>query len=220
MPNPFSDLAHFLSANTNDFNALGGWRYLLLALFYGLVGASLWLAAANWREDPAQRDATHLWLWAVRVLIGCMWFEGTLWKLPFGTENGLHYWMEQMGGRAAFAAHRDLVNNVILPHFALVNPLVYLAELGFAAALILGLFTRLAGVGAALFTVNLWLGIYDKRPGDPDEWSWSYMFLILLCGTIAVLAAGRALGADAWLRRHVAAVRDGRGLGALIRAVT
>ena len=46
------------------------------------------------------------------------------------------------------------------------------------------------------------------------------MFLIILCGTYAVLATGRALGADAWLRRNVAAVRDGRGWGALARFVS
>ena len=125
-----------------------------------------------------------------------------------------------MAGRAAFAVHRDFVANVILPNFDLINPLVYLAELGFATALILGLLVRLAGTAAALFTLNLWLGIYNKRPGDPDEWPWSYMFLTFLCGTYAVLATGRALGADAWLRRNVAAVRDGRGWGALVRFVS
>ena len=80
--------------------------------------------------------------------IGCMWFQGTLWKLPFGRHNGLYYWTEQMAGRAAFAIHREFVTNVILPNFVLVNALVYLAELGFATALILGLFVRLAGVAA------------------------------------------------------------------------
>ncbi len=220
MTNPISDLIGFLTGEAGDYNALGGWKYLILLLFYLLMAANLWLAAANWREDPAQRTGTTLWLWAIRVLIGCMWFQGTLWKLPFGHNNGLYYWTQQMGGRAAFEVHRDFVNNVILPNFDLINPLVYLAELGFAAALILGLFMRLAGTAAALFTFNLWLGIYNKRPGDPDEWSWSYMFLIFLCATFAVLATGRALGADAWIRRHVAAVRDGWGWGALVRAIT
>ncbi len=220
MSNPFSDLLAFLTANTGDFNALGLWKYLLLLIFYLLMAASVALLFVNWREDPAQRSGANLWLWATRVAIGGMWFQGTLWKLPFGHNNGLYYWTEQMAGRAAFAVHREFVANVILPNFDLVNPLVYLAELGFAAALILGLFVRLAGWAAALFTVNLWLGIYNKRPGDPDEWPWSYMFLIFLCGTFAVLATGRALGADAWIRRRVAAVRSGGGIGALLRLVT
>ena len=220
MSTPISDLIAFLTANTGDFNALGLWKYLILLLFYGLMAGSLWFAVANWREDPAQRTGANLWLWATRVAIGCMWFQGTLWKLPFGHENGLYYWTHQMAGRAAFAFHRDFVANVILPNFDLINPLVYLAELGFATALILGLLVRLAGTAAALFTLNLWLGIYNKRPGDPDEWPWSYIFLIFLCGTYAVLATGRALGADAWLRRNVAAVRDGHGWGALARFVS
>jgi len=217
MTNPITDTFAFLTANTGDFNALGLWKYLILLLFYALLAGSLWLAVVNWREDPAQRTGTALWLWLSRLLIGCMWFQGTLWKLPFGHRNGLWYWTEQMAGRAAFEFHRAFVTDVILPNFDIVNPVVFLAELGFAIALMLGLFVRLAGVAAALFTVNLWLGIYNKRPGDPEEWPWSYMFLILLCGTFAVLAAGRSLGADAWLRRNIAAIRDGRGLGALVQ---
>jgi uncharacterized membrane protein YphA (DoxX/SURF4 family) len=220
MSTPVSDLIAFLTADTGDFNALGVWKYLILLLFYLLMAASLWLAVTNWRKDSTQRNGTTLWLWAIRVLIGCMWFQGTLWKLPFGHNNGLYYWTQQMAGRAAFAIHREFVEKVILPNFDLINPLIYLAELGFAVALILGLFVRLAGVGAALFTVNLWLGIYNKRAGDPDEWPWSYMFLIFLCGTFAVFAAGRALGADAWIRREVSAVRNGRGLGGLVRLIT
>jgi hypothetical protein len=36
----------------------------------------------------------------------------------------------------------------------------------------------------------------------------------------ALHAAGRSLGLDAWLRRHVAAVRDGKGfLGTLLHMV-
>ncbi len=220
MTTPITDLFGFLTANTGDYNALGGWKYLILLLFYLLIAATVWLFAANWREDPAQRNGTAVWLWAIRVLIGCMWFQGTLWKPPFGHNNGLYYWTQQMAGRAAFAIHRDFVKDVILPNFDLVNPLIYLAELGFAAALILGLFVRLAGVAAALFTVNLWLGVYNQRQGDPAEWPWSYIFLIFLCGTFALLAAGRALGADAWLRRHVASAREGRGFGAVLRSVT
>jgi uncharacterized membrane protein YphA (DoxX/SURF4 family) len=220
MTNPIVDAISFLTANTGDFNALGVWKYLILLLFYALLAGSLWLAVVNWREDPLQRDGTKLWLWFARLLVGCMWFQGTLWKLPFGRQNGLFYWTQQMAGRAAFDIHRAFVNDVILPNFEIVNVLVYFAELGFAVALMLGLFVRLGGLAAALFTVNLWLGIYNQRPGDPEEWPWSYMFLILLCGTFAVLAAGRSLGADAWLRRNVAAVSKGSGLGALVRLIS
>jgi hypothetical protein len=44
------------------------------------------------------------------------------------------------------------------------------------------------------------------------------MFLAMLMFLFALYAAGRSLGLDAWLRRHVPAVRDGTGfLGRLLR---
>ena len=217
MTNPIADLYHFLIADTGDFNSLGLYKYLELALFYALAAGGIALAFVNRREDPTQRSGRALWLFVTRFLIGCMWFQGSLWKLPIGQENGLYFWTQQMAGRAAFEVHRDFVTNVILPNFAILNPLVYLAELGFAASLMLGLFVRLAGVCGALFTLNLWLGIYNQRQGDAAEWPWSYVFLVMLMGFFAVDAAGRALGADAWLRRHVASVREGRGVGAIAR---
>lgn len=220
MTTPVSDIFSFLIADTGDFNALGPWKYFLLLVFYALIIASLALAVINWREDPAQRNSRTLWLFITRFLVGCMWFQGTLWKLPFSVDNGLHYWTEQMAGRAAFEFHRQFVQNVLLPHFAILNPIVYLAELCFAAALILGLGVRVASLGAIAFTLNLWLGIYNMRPGDPDEWPWSYIFLAMVLGYFFVDATGRALGGDAWIRRNIASVRDGRGFGAVLRLLT
>ena len=140
-----------------------------------------------------------------------MWFEGMLWKLPlFSVDNGLHYWMEQMAGRAAFAVHRDLVANLLLPAFVLVNPLIFLAELGFAASLILGLGVRLAALLAIPFVLNLWLGIYLQCPGDPAEWSWSYMFLAMLHGFFILDAAGRSLRGRCMGAPQVSATPDRR----------
>ena len=207
--NPFTDVWQFLTAATGDYTALGGWRYLLLALFFALILASLSIAVRNWREDPAQRSGTHLGTWLVRVLIGCMWFESMLWKLPLPASGGLQYWVEQMGTRAAFEFHRQFVTGFLIPYLYLFGPLVFLAELTFAASLILGLGVRLVGAVAILFVLHLWLGIY--LPGSPEEWSWSYMFLAMLMFLFSLYAAGRSLGLDAWLRRHVRSVREGSG---------
>ena len=201
MSNPFTDAWLFLIGQTPDHDALGLWKYLFVLLFLVLIAASVAIAAKNWIEDPSQRTGTHLATWLMRVLIGCMWFQGMLWKLPFSADNGLHFWMEQMAQRAAFQWHRDLVTNLLLPWFSLLNPLVLLAELTFAACLILGVCVRLVGVLALLFTLNLWLGIYNQNVG-PAEWPWSYVFLMMLNGFFALHAAGRSLGLDALLRRH------------------
>jgi uncharacterized membrane protein YphA (DoxX/SURF4 family) len=220
--NPFGDAFQFLIGNTGDYNALGAWKWLLVGLFAALLAASAAIAVRNWREDPEQRSVAHLATWIMRVLVGSMWFQGMLWKLPLFRPNGLLYWMEQMAGRAAFEVHRSFVANVILPNFNLFNPLVFLAELTFATSLILGFGVRIASVLAILFSLNLWLGIYvDRGPGDPDEWPWSYVFLVMVHVFFAVHAAGRSLGLDALIRRRTDdPYLYGGGVSRLHRAVS
>src|SRR5258708_19055331 len=88
------------------------------------------------------------------------------------------------------------------------GPIVFLAELVFAASMMLGLAVRLVGVLAIAYVLQLWLGLYD----NPSEWPWTYMFLALLMFLFALEGSGRSLGFDAWLRRDVPAVRHGKGL--------
>lgn len=217
--NPISDILEFLTAATSDYLDLGAWRYLVLALFWVLLIGSIAIAIRNWREDPEQRTGRHFGIWSVRILIGSMWFEGMLWKLPLPASAGLRYWTEQEVTRAAFEFHQVFVKSVLLPHLELFGPLVFLAELTFAASMLLGFAVRAVSVLAIAFVLQLWLGIY--RPGDPAEWPWSYMFLAMLMFLFWLEAAGRSLGLDAWLRRHVPAVRERRGLvGRLLNLAT
>lgn len=205
--NPVTDVWQFLTAATSDYLKLGNWRYVILAMFWALLVASIVIALQNWREDPEQRTGKHLGTWFVRVLIGCMWFEAMLWKLPLPASGGLQYWTEQEMTRAAFELHRTFVKDFLLPNLSVFGPLVFLAELTFATSMILGLAVRAVGVLALLFVLQLWLGIY--LPGDPAEWPWSYIFLAMLMFLFSLYAAGRSLGLDAWLRRHMPVVRDG-----------
>jgi uncharacterized membrane protein YphA (DoxX/SURF4 family) len=209
MPNnPLTDVWHFLTASAGDYLRLGNWRYLILALFWALLLASIAVALQNWRDDPAQRTGRHLGTWLVRVLIGCMWFQGMLWKLPLPVSDGLQYWTEQEAKNAAFEFHRAFMKDIVLPHMSVFGPIVFLAELTFAASMILGLAVRFVGVLAIAYVLQLWLGLY----GDSAEWPWTYMFLAMLMFLFVLDGAGRSLGLDAWLRRKVPTVRDGKGL--------
>jgi uncharacterized membrane protein YphA (DoxX/SURF4 family) len=196
--NPFFDAWLFLIGSTDDYRALGAFQYVMVGLFWALLLASLWIALRNWREDPGERSAGHVTTWICRLLIGAMWFQGCLWKLPLPVSGGFEYWTGQMGEHAAFAFHRALVKSLYLPHLDLIDPLVFLAELGFAVSLMLGFGVRLVATVAAIYSLHLWLGLYRS----PAEWPWNYVFLAMVHVLFAVYAAGRSLGVDALVRRR------------------
>ena len=141
--NPFYDTWEFLLGRTNDHMLAGPFVAWLLTLgFLALLAAGAWIAWQEWHEDPVQRTSANIYTWAMRTLIGCMWFQGSLWKLPLPVSGGLSYWTQQMAEHAAFSAHAWLVTHILLPGLAFFNPLVYLIELGLAVSLILGILVR------------------------------------------------------------------------------
>jgi hypothetical protein len=207
--NPISDVA--------DFLLQPGWT---TAIFWLLVLASIAIAVYVLLKTPGQRTIEHVSNWVFRLLIGCMWWQQTLWKLPpfytdhpdqpFG-QTGLPYWMGVMGKSAAIPLQADLVNNVILPHFYLFAPMVYTLEVLTAASLMLGIFVRFWGFIGALQILNLWLGLYNAE----GEWPWTYFFLLVIQLIFAIHRYGRSLGIDVLI---VARLRVPRTLGGTILA--
>jgi len=211
--NPFYDIWLFVIGSTDDNQKLGAFKFFFVALFLALIAASAWIIAKNWREDPAQRNGRDVTTCVCRVLIGCMWFQGCLWKLPLPISDGFQYWTGQMAQHAAFAFHRALVTDVYLPYLKVIQPIVFLAEISFAISLILGLGVRLFALLAVFFSLHLWLGLYRH----PAEWPWNYTFLAIVLALFVANAAGRSLGADALLRRRV---KQGTLLGRVVALVS
>src|SRR5438309_8892354 len=135
--NPISDTVQFLLQP--------GWT---TAIFWLLLFGSIAVAVYVCRTMPAQRTIEHVGNWVFRLLIGAMWWQQTLWKLPpaytdhpeqpFG-ETGLAYWMGVMGRSAAIPLQADFVSNIVLPHFYLFAPIVYGLEVLTAVSLLLGI---------------------------------------------------------------------------------
>jgi uncharacterized membrane protein YphA (DoxX/SURF4 family) len=183
-PNPLYDAAHFLTQ--------AAW---FTAVFWLLLLSSIVIAALVWRRDPGQRTPRHLGIWGLRMLMGAMWWQQTLWKIP-PHFDGLMFWMQQEADHAAIALQGELVGDVVLPNLALFGPLVYLVELTIAVSLLLGLWSRVGALLGLLMGLNLWLGLYSAQ----GEWPWTYMFLVMIQAWFAIDPPGRVLGADVLLR--------------------
>ena len=194
--NPFYDAWLFLIGATDD-HANSGVGWLMTVLFLALLIASAWIAWRNWQTDPAQRTKEHLAIWLMRVMIGAMWFQGSLWKLPLPVSGGFEGWTKAIGTNAAFEFHRWIGEHVFVPLLPVINPLVFLTEMSMAIAFILGFLVRPMAVIGMLFVAHIWLGLYHH----PAEWPWLYIFLIFVQGFFVLTNAGRSLGLDARIAR-------------------
>jgi len=173
-------------------------------VFWLLLIGSIVIAGYCVARFPEQRRPGHVAKWVFRFLIGAMWWQQTLWKLPpyytdhpekpFGA-SGLAQWMKTMGTSAAIPAQADFVNHIVLPHFYWFAPVVYSLEVLTGVSLMLGAFVRFWAFIGALQILNLWLGLYNAW----GEWPWTYFFLLVLQLMFAQDQYGRSLGIDAIL---------------------
>jgi uncharacterized membrane protein YphA (DoxX/SURF4 family) len=180
-PNPLQDVLHFLS--------LPGWPTYV---FWVLLFASIIIALLAAIGDEAQRSARNMAIWLLRLLMGAMWWQQSLWKIP-PNYDGLIYWMQQMVEHASIPLQSAFVSTIVLPNITIFGPIVYLVEVSIGISLMLGLLSRLGALAGLAMALNLWLGLYSA----PGEWPWTYFFLVIIQVWFAIDPPGRALGLDA-----------------------
>ena len=190
-PNPVDDAIAFLTKPV--------WT---TPVFWLLLAGSVVIALRAWRRVPGHDDAREPAVWLLRLLVGIMWWQQSLWKIP-PDEGGLIYWMKQEVAHAAIGLQSAFVADIVLPHIAIFGPAVYAIEVGIGVSLMLGLFTRGFALLGLAMAANLWLGLYSA----PGEWPWTYMFLVILMGLFVADPPGRSLGIDAMLRHRLGAGR-------------
>lgn len=189
--NPISFFLHSLLGQTQDQIGLGLLRPVMVALWWLMIGGGIAVAVMIWRRDASQRSFKNLVILACRMVAGGMWYLGTLWKLPLPVSDGFRFWMESTVKYSSFQWHSEIMQ-VLTDHIALMQPLVFLSETFFAFSLMLGFMVRFSGVLAALFTLNLLVGLYN----DPTEWAWTYIAIIYGHVMFAATQSGRSLGLD------------------------
>ena len=171
-------------------------------VFWLLLLASLAIALRAWRHIPIRHGAREPVIWLLRVVVGCLWWQQSLGKLPPGQDRILE-WMQFEVGHAALGLRQPLLRMIVLTHFALFAPFIYALQAGIATSLLLGLFTRLFAALGTVYALASWLGLY----GAPHSNPWGAMMLVVVMMVFTVDPPGRALGVDAVLRRRLRPAR-------------
>lgn len=185
--NPFLDsfsyMVHPLKGTTIIFDLL-------------LIGGMA-TAAAVYRVSPEQRTARNVWIWFLRTVIGAMWWQQVLWKLP-PTYGGLRFWTDEMVKYASSDLQRGFLTHVVLAHFSFFAPQIFLTEVVITVTLVLGLWSRFGSLLGLAMAINLLLGLYRS----PGEWPWTYVFLVVIMGIFFADPPGRCLGIDVLLAKR------------------
>jgi thiosulfate dehydrogenase [quinone] large subunit len=140
----------------------------------------------------------------IRVGAAVLWIGGVGWKIPphFGENAGpdaprdLYQWTSYAVEEPVLAPYSWLVEELVLPNFAIFAWTVLFVEAALGAFLLIGLATRfwaLVGIGQSA-------AIMLSVANAPGEWIWSYLLMMLLHAAIFATAAGRYLGVDGVLR--------------------
>jgi thiosulfate dehydrogenase [quinone] large subunit len=159
-------------------------------------------AAGSPVQLPNDRTA-RISAFVVRVVVGLLWLENLSWKTPpqFGADDnsGLYYFTSLAVEYPLLAPYSAVIEDVVLPNFAVFGWGVYIVEICLALFLLLGLGTRFWAVVGLIQTVAIFLSV----GAAPNEWKWSYFLMAAAHLAVLGFAAGRVLGVDAVLRRRV-----------------
>ena len=132
------------------------------------------------------------------VILVATWYENL--RGDKYTADGIvrlfNYIFHENEGGPAF--YRAIINGTILQVPGLFGGFQLVAELLMGLALLVGLFTPLAAVGAALFFFNLFLAHLGGH-----DWIWTYVLLTVSALVAALAQSGRAWGLDSLLLRRL-----------------
>lgn len=148
--------------------------------------------------ENRMRQAVAILRITLGVILVYAWFDNL--QKDVYTADGIvglfNYLFNDNGGGPAF--YRAIINGTILQVPGLFAVFQLVGELLLGLGLLVGLFTPLAAVGAALFFFNLFLAHLGGQ-----EWIWTYVLLTVSALVTALTQAGRAWGLDSLLLRRL-----------------
>lgn len=178
--------------------------------------------AMTYAEEGHARPTPTPWLELYRAMFGVLWLDMALQKAPWNVSEGhrfgwLYGWIQKEIEHPTFGFYKAFLEDVVVPNFTFFGAMTFVTEMALGILLLLGLLTVLAGIGGALWQLNIALGAFSV----PGEWYWVFPLLIAPHVLFAGARAGRTLGADRIVRGRLVGRRAGHtAIGRLILAVT
>jgi thiosulfate dehydrogenase (quinone) large subunit len=167
------------------------------------------------------QKARGLILGLCRIGVGLMWLANIHWKVPtdFGETNkgGLYKYSASILRQSTFAPFKWFTETILLPNFGFFGWFTLLSEVALALLLLAGYKTKLVALGGAAMSVPIMLTVlyYDRS----DEWSWSYLLMIMAHLLLFASDAGKHLGLDGVLTRGASSLKRSLGLIGMVTAV-
>ena len=154
--------------------------------------------------NESARTAGPIGLALLRITLGMIilvtWKENLDKDLYTGYGlTGLINWLfdAENGNGSSLSSYKSFLDSVVVPNASFFAGFQLVVELAIGLGLLFGVFTRLAGIGAAVFFLSLFLGYYGG-----GEWIWTYVILLMSAVAVLLGQAGRTLGADQWLAKR------------------
>jgi len=148
----------------------------------------------------SREDRTMLMMAGMRVMMGAIflavWADNLI--KGFYTPDGWAVFVQDYADTTKVGLYADLLSDVLIPNAALFAYGQLVVELVvFGLFLVLGAFTPVSGLLAALFQLNLLVAT-----SGTGEWPGTYVIMFVLLLAIALSQSGRTLGVDARLARR------------------
>ena len=152
---------------------------------------------------PESKDVYKIrrWVALLRITLGVIllvtWWEN-LQKGLYQADNFADF-INWLAAGHPLATYGGFLTNVVAANATISGTVQLIAELGIGLALLIGLFTPLAALGAAFFFFNLFLSFLNP---NTDEWIWTYVLLVVAALVVALTRSGRAWGVDSRLAKN------------------
>jgi uncharacterized membrane protein YphA (DoxX/SURF4 family) len=108
-----------------------------------------------------------------------------------GLTGFLNWLFDPNGNGSSLTFYKAFLDTAVLPVAGLFGTFQLVTEFLLGIALIVGAYTRLSGIVAMFFFINLFLSYFGG-----NEWIWVYVLLFMSALTVALSAAGRTWGVD------------------------